>query len=127
MRGPLVDQDPITPGFQNQPGLFTQTGPSIIVPSVQSETVIMGNPSFPVVDLDPITPGIQSFPPNISTVGPTTIIGPAGAKKWYRSCPWWIWVIIALGVLGLLIGGLCIFFRPSFGTAEDELARTIFE
>jgi hypothetical protein len=124
----FVDADPITPGIQLQPGTITQTGPTTVVSggnlgfgSIAGVNTLQQ--SFGgVVDADPITPGIQSTPGVITQVGPSVVVGRVntGVCGCLSGCPWWVWPLLGLLLLGGLIGGLYACFRPKEDREDRE-------
>jgi hypothetical protein len=116
--GPIVDADPITPGIQAQAGVITATGPSTVVGNTGGfgSTVVGGG----LIDADPFTPGIQAQPGVITATGPSTVVGyqnQAGVYPGYGGygyqqscCPWWLWLLLGILLLGSLIGGLLTYF-----------------
>lgn len=104
------DIDPITPGIQVAPGTLIPTGPSSIVSGGFGNQgfgtqQIMGRGFFGGVDVDPITPGTQLTPGIVHQTGPSQFAGRVGGNLW-DCCPWWIWTIIGLLLLGLFVGGI---------------------
>lgn len=69
-------------------------------------------------DADPITPGIQSQPGVVTPVGPAQVVGSVGygsgiygtqsyvGRTWWSCCPWWLWIVLGLLLLGAFLGGL---------------------
>ena len=128
--GGIVDADPITPGIQAQPGVVTPTGPPRVVggPGAVGSALSgvfggsaiasgMARSGFAGVDADPITPGIQGSPGVVTPIGPTKVVQagygsglyPSQVGYGYRNCvccPWWLWTLLGLLLLGGLIGGL---------------------
>ena len=131
--GGLIDADPITPGFQAQPGVLTSVGPPAIVgvtggavggalSNALGGTLLTSNvrrSGLLGFDADPVTPGIQAQPGIVTSVGPTQVVGTAvgygsgiygtpgyvGRSCW-SCCPWWLWIVLGLLLLGGLVGGL---------------------
>jgi hypothetical protein len=142
----LVDHDPITPGIQSQPGVVTPVGPPRVVSqggfggvntSVQYNQMyasggiantgllasgvvnntIAGGFIGSGVDVDPITPGIQTQPGIVTAIGPTRVVSRGG---WWNCCPWWLWPLLGLLLLGALLGGLYSCLKPSSSSQVDE-------
>lgn len=139
--GQFGDADPITPGIQATQGVVTATGPSTVVGvrggnfGMTNSTYVQGGYNTAVtsqmatgsivntgllasgfvrnggVDLDPFTPGVQSTPGIVTQTGPSQVVGRVGNNCW-DSCPWWIWPLLGLLLLGALIGTLYAIFRP---------------
>ena len=100
---PLIgggDVDPITPGYQAQPGVLTATGPSVVVPggATLGGAAGYGNSiltsgyggvggfggigygaSSGIVDADPITPGVQAQAGIVTPTGPPRVVSGPGA------------------------------------------------
>jgi hypothetical protein len=72
-----LDVDPITPGVQNQRGVLTATGPSVIVPMGPGDFGY-GTGGLGGYDADPITPGNQSQPGIVIPTGPSRVISGPG-------------------------------------------------
>jgi hypothetical protein len=123
----IVDADPFTPGIQSQPGVITQTGPTTVISGGNVLGSIAGGLQQSiggVYDADPFTPGIQSQPGVITTTGPSVVVGYSNQGWWTAclnnqccpcpgGCPWWLWPLLGLLLLGTLIGGLYSCFKPS--------------
>ena len=126
--GGVIDADPITPGIQAQPGVVTPTGPPRVVggPGAvggalsgafagTAMTSGIARSGFIGVDADPITPGVQGSPGIVTPIGPSKVIqagygsGLSQVGYGYRNCawcPWWLWTLLGLLLLGGIIGGL---------------------
>ena len=121
--GGVIDADPVTPGIQAQPGVVTPTGPPRIISGPGAiggaGFTSMARAGFGAVDADPVTPGIQATPGVVTPTGPSQIVSGgygygAGAypsqfglcNNYCGGCPWWVWIIIGLLILGALVGGL---------------------
>jgi hypothetical protein len=123
----IVDADPFTPGIQSQPGIITQTGPSTVISGGNVLGSITGGLQQSIggiYDADPFTPGIQSQPGIITPTGPPVIVGYSNQGCWTSclnnqccqspgGCPWWLWPLLGLLLLGALIGGLYSCFKPN--------------
>jgi hypothetical protein len=121
----IVDADPITPGIQAQAGFVTQTGPTTVVSGGNVLGSIAGIGGLTqsiggVYDADPITPGIQSQPGMITPIGAPVVVGHvnqgccanAACLGSCLCCPWWLWPLLGLILLGALTGGLYSCFKP---------------
>lgn len=130
--GGLVDADPITPGIQAQPGVVTPVGPPVVFGNAGAVGGALSNALGGTLlgsglrrsgvigyDADPITPGIQSQPGVVTPLGPTQVVGSTVGygsgvygtpgyigRSWLSCCPWWLWIVLGLLLLGALIGGL---------------------
>ncbi len=113
----IVDADPITPGIQSQPGIVTATGPSTMVQGGYNTNLgVIGQPQGGIVDADPFTPGIQARPGTVMATGPSVIVG----STYRQGCPWWVWPLLGLLLLGALIGALYSMFRPKHHHHDTE-------
>lgn len=72
------------------------------------------------VDLDPITPGYQTGPGLVTQTGPSRVIGRVG-QSCFDCCPWWLWTLLGLLLLGALLGGLYALFKPKTTYEDDEV------
>lgn len=107
----LVDMDPITPGIQTQAGTVTLTGPTTVVGGGVGGYGY-GGAVGGVVDADPLTPGIQTQPGVIRQTGPSYVVGNQGAFGVGTGiCPWWVWPLLGLLLLGAIIGVVYAYFR----------------
>lgn len=103
----IVDQDPITFGIQTQPQSILPTAPLMMNGSVQSQPFTFGGMPQQINQY-PIDPGFQGA----SGAYPQSVVGQVGARKWYNCCPWWLWVLLIIGVLCGFIG-VVFALRPS--------------
>lgn len=101
-----IDMDPITPGIQTQAGTVTITGPSTVVST--GFNGIGGQPIGGIIDADPLTPGIQAQPGTIIPTGQSYVVGNLN-QGGFGGCPWWLWLLVALLLVGGLIGAFSWF------------------
>lgn len=59
------------------------------------------------------------------TIVPTNIIQSQGVRRngFLSCCPCWVWVLIALVILGAMVGGLFALLRPSPTNVEEEIQK----
>jgi hypothetical protein len=132
----IVDADPITPGIQAQAGFISQTGPTTLISGGNVLGSIAGIGGLTqsiggVYDADPITPGIQSQPGVITPIGAPVVVGHVNQGccantacfNSCQCCPWWIWPLLGLLLLGALLGGLYSCFKPKELSSTDEEDR----
>lgn len=106
-QGGLIDADPLTPGIQSQPGVITATGPSVVVSygnQSQCGNCCRGNLGYG----------------NQSPCGCGNICSPYACSNRFRVCPWWLWPLLGLLLLGALIGGLYACLSKRNSNTEDE-------
>lgn len=133
----VVDADPVTPGIQAQPGVVTPIGPPRVIsgPGAAAGAGFssIARPGFGAVDADPITPGIQATPGVVTPVGPPQAVSQVGmgygtaypsqygfCNNNCAACPWWVWTILGLLLLGALVGGLY-----SWGSRRERGLRAV--
>jgi hypothetical protein len=110
--GGIIDADPLTPGIQAQPGVITATGPSVVVGygnQPQCGNCCGGNLGYPNQSQCGNCCGGNLGYPNQSPCGCGNICSPYACSNGCRVCPWWLWPLLGLLLLGGLIGGLYAF------------------
>lgn len=90
--GHIVDMDPISPGIQPQPGVLTLTGPSKILGHMEN---------------------INRVSPVNRYLGDNSLVYESARgfvqKRNYFCCPWWLWTLLSLLLIGGILGGIYSF------------------